>query len=58
MPESKWIVYACGAVACGTFALIRGEVRQTLFTVMVLSLQAYVTLMLAGATGRGPLLMT
>ena len=51
MVETKWIVYACAGVVCGLVAVVSGDVRKTFVAVMVLALQANVTLMLAGATG-------
>jgi O-antigen ligase len=52
MPGLKWIVYAGGAALVATFAFSSGNARKTFFTVMVLALQADVTLMLVDATGK------
>lgn len=52
MPALKWIVYAGGAGLVGAYAFASGNARKTFFTVTVLALQADVTMMLMGATGK------
>lgn len=52
MPALKWVVYGGGAALVAAIAVFSGNTRKTFFTVMVLALQADVTLMLVGPTGR------
>src|SRR5205809_1035441 len=52
MPALKWIVYGGGAALVAGFAFSTGSARKTFFTVTVLALQADVTMMLMGATGK------